>query len=42
MLQWYYKQRYFIFISDIIKLDYNGRKFFITKIIQTIINYSLS
>lgn len=42
MLQGYYKQRYFFFISNIIKLDFHGRKFFITEIIETIINYSLS
>lgn len=32
----------FFFISNIIKLDFHGRKFFITEIIETIINYSLS
>lgn len=42
ILQGYYKQRYFFFISNIIKLDFHGRKFFITEIIETIINYSLS
>lgn len=32
MLQGYYKQRYFFFISNIIKLDFHGRKFSLLKL----------